>query len=120
MFPAINSPLDAIIHTRITNDERALRRIVKKFHNYASLAHTSLLPPTQGGSIDDAREAFLVELAAFELVLKKSLMICEAESRQVEEYQRERHRIGTRSGTLEYSEHHLFLRAGTRSFAQSN
>ncbi|KAF8557009.1 hypothetical protein OG21DRAFT_1475713 [Imleria badia] len=84
---------DAIIHTRITNDERALRRIVKKFHNYASLAHTSLLPPTQGGSVDDAREAFLVELASFELALKKSLMICEAESRQVEEYQRERHRI---------------------------
>lgn len=86
---------DAIIHTRITNDERALRRIVKKFHNYASLAHTPLLPPAHGGSVDDAREAFLVELASFELALKKSLMICEAESRQVEEYQRERHRIGT-------------------------
>jgi len=84
---------DAIIHTRITNDERALRRIVKKFHNYASLAHTSLLPPAHGGSLDDAREAFLVELASFELALKKSLMICEAESRQVEEYQRERRRI---------------------------
>ncbi|KAG9317459.1 Tho complex subunit 7-domain-containing protein [Chiua virens] len=84
---------DAIIHTRITNDERALRRIVKKFHNYASLAHTPLLPPPHGGTVDDAREAFLVELASFELALKKSLMVCEAESRQVEEYQRERHRI---------------------------
>lgn len=92
---ALTNPIsDAIIHTRITNDERALRRIVKKFHNYASLAHTSLLPPAHGGSLDDAREAFLVELASFELALKKSLMICEAESRQVEEYQRERRRIG--------------------------
>ncbi|KAF8138467.1 Tho complex subunit 7-domain-containing protein [Boletus edulis] len=70
---------DAIIHTRITNDERALRRVVKKFHSYASLAHTPLVSP--------------FELASFELALKKSLMICEAESRQVEEYQRERQRI---------------------------
>ncbi|KIJ70107.1 hypothetical protein HYDPIDRAFT_121535 [Hydnomerulius pinastri MD-312] len=84
---------DAIIHTRITNDERPLRRIVKKFHNYASLAHTPLVQPTQEGSVDDAREAFLIELASFELALKKSLMVCEAESRQVEEYQRERRRI---------------------------
>ncbi|KAF8450530.1 Tho complex subunit 7-domain-containing protein [Boletus edulis BED1] len=85
---------DAIIHTRITNDERALRRVVKKFHSYASLAHTPLVSPVgHGGSIDDAREALLVELASFELALKKSLMICEAESRQVEEYQRERQRI---------------------------
>lgn len=42
----------------------------------------------------DAKEAFLVELASFQLMLKKSAMICEAESRQVEEYQRERQRIG--------------------------
>lgn len=93
-FTAITPPSDAIIHTRITNDERALRRVVKKFHNYASLAHTPLLPPAHGGGVDDAREAFLVELASFELALKKSLIICEAESRQVEEYQRERNRIG--------------------------
>jgi len=100
-LPQQTHPSDAIIHTRITNDERALRRIVKKFHNYASLAHTPLLPPAHGGSVDDAREAFLVELASFELALKKSLMICEAESRQVEEYQRERHRIGTSPGSLD-------------------
>ncbi|KAL4076119.1 Tho complex subunit 7-domain-containing protein [Scleroderma yunnanense] len=85
---------DAIIHTRITNDERPLRRIVKKFHAYASLAHTSPVQSSHaGGSIDDAREAFLIELSSFELSLKKSLMVCEAESRQVEEYQRERQRI---------------------------
>jgi THO complex subunit 7 len=47
-----------------------------------------------GTSTDDAREAFLVELATFELSLKKNVMICEAEARQVEEYQRERQRIG--------------------------
>ena len=45
--------------------------------------------------MDDAREAFLVELASFHLSLKKSLMVCEAEARQVEEYQREKERIGT-------------------------
>ncbi|KIM68844.1 hypothetical protein SCLCIDRAFT_1209049 [Scleroderma citrinum Foug A] len=87
---------DAIIHTRITNDERPLRRIVKKFHTYASLAFASPVHSSHAGnSIDDAREAFLIELSSFELSLKKSLMVCEAESRQVEEYQRERQRIGT-------------------------
>lgn len=45
-------------------------------------------------SVNDAREAFLVELASFQLTLKKSTMICEAEARQVEEYQKERQRIG--------------------------
>lgn len=44
--------------------------------------------------MDDARDAFLLELAGFQLSLKKSLMVCEAEARQVEEYQRERQRIG--------------------------
>lgn len=50
--------------------------------------------PTTAGSVDDAREAFLVELASFHLSLKKSLMVCEAEARQVEEYQKEKERIG--------------------------
>ncbi|KAH9899535.1 Tho complex subunit 7-domain-containing protein [Cubamyces lactineus] len=86
---------DAIIHTRITNDEKALRRVTRKFHNYASVAYPSLIPPTPSNttSVDDARDAFLLELAAFQLSLKKSLMVCEAEARQVEEYQRERERI---------------------------
>ena len=87
---------DAIIHTRITNDEKALRRVTKKFHAYTSVAYTSALPPSPStsSSVDDAREAFLVELASFHLSLKKSLMVCEAEARQVEEYQKEKERIG--------------------------
>ncbi|KAH9948761.1 Tho complex subunit 7-domain-containing protein [Amylocystis lapponica] len=86
---------DAIIHTRITNDEKALRRVTKKFHNYTSVAYTPIVPPSAAAttSVDDAREAFLVELASFHLSLKKSLMVCEAEVRQVEEYQREKERI---------------------------
>ncbi|EMD40578.1 hypothetical protein CERSUDRAFT_111173 [Gelatoporia subvermispora B] len=88
---------DAIIHTRITNDEKALRRVTKKFHNYTSVAYTPVIPPLLPAftSVEDAREAFLVELASFHLSLKKSLMVCEAEARQVEEYQRERERIAT-------------------------
>ncbi|KAH9938069.1 Tho complex subunit 7-domain-containing protein [Fomitopsis serialis] len=87
---------DAIIHTRITNDEKALRRVTRKFHSYTSLAYTSGPEPTPAAStVDDAREAFLVELASFHLSLQKSLMVCEAEARQVEEYQRERERIAS-------------------------
>ncbi|GJE84884.1 Tho complex subunit 7-domain-containing protein [Phanerochaete sordida] len=84
-----------ILHTRITNDEKALRRVTKKFHGYTSVAYEAVVPPspTTASSVDDAREAFLVELASFHLSLKKSLMVCEAEARQVEEYQREKERI---------------------------
>lgn len=86
--------IDNIIHTRITNDEKALRRVTKKFHNYTSVAYNPVVPSSVIASLDDARDAFLVELASFHLSLKKSLMVCEAEARQVEEYQRERERIG--------------------------
>ncbi|EIN10829.1 hypothetical protein PUNSTDRAFT_142752 [Punctularia strigosozonata HHB-11173 SS5] len=82
---------DAIIYTRITNDERALRRVIKKFHTYAAIAKDSV--PGISSARDDARDAFLVELASFDLQLKKSSMVCEAEARQVEEYRRERQRI---------------------------
>jgi THO complex subunit 7 len=91
---------DVIIHARITNDERPLRRVIRKFHNYTSVAHVPIVPsvPTSGGdgqnTVDDAREAFIVELESFHLSLKKSAMICEAEARQVEEYLREKQKIG--------------------------
>ncbi|KAJ7178984.1 Tho complex subunit 7-domain-containing protein [Mycena filopes] len=94
-----------IILARITNDERPLRRVIKKFHNYTALSHTPVVTavPADGAtpsSVDDAREAFLVELASFQLLLRKSVMICEAEARQVEEYQREKGRINDEHGTL--------------------
>ncbi|KAK2466117.1 hypothetical protein APHAL10511_001759 [Amanita phalloides] len=94
---------DQIIHVRITNDERPLRRIIKKFHNYTALSHKAIVPVVpapSNTSIDHAREAFLVELASFQLLLKKSAMVCEAEARQVEEYKRERQKIEDEHGTL--------------------
>ncbi|KAI0347458.1 hypothetical protein BDW22DRAFT_530739 [Trametopsis cervina] len=86
---------DTIIHTRITNDEKSLRKVTKKFYNYTTVAFDPVVAPTPGSSmsVDDARDAFLVELATFHLSLKKSLMVCEAEARQIEEYQKEKGRI---------------------------
>ena len=52
------------------------------------------IAPESSTSADDARDAFLLDLASFNLSLKKSLMVCEAEARQIEEYQKERERIG--------------------------
>lgn len=89
---------DAIIHSRITNDERALRRVVKKFSNYTTVAYSQQVgsPGSDqwSSAVEDAREAFLLELSSFNLQLKKAMMVCEAEARQVEEYYRERQRIG--------------------------
>jgi THO complex subunit 7 len=72
--------------------------MIKRFHNYTSLSHTPIVPLLAGAassnSVEDARDGFLIELATFQLLLKKSVMICEAEARQVEQYQRERERIG--------------------------
>ncbi|OBZ70276.1 hypothetical protein A0H81_09701, partial [Grifola frondosa] len=67
----------------------------EEFHSYASVAYTPIVPlvPVTANAVDDAREAFLLELSSFHLSLKKNLMVCEAEARQVEEYQRERERI---------------------------
>lgn len=97
-----SSTVDSIIHTRITNDEKALRKVTKKFHGYTSVAYSPLVPPLAGSttSVNDARDAFLAELVSFHLSLKKSLMVCEAEARQVEEYQRERERIGEYVGCI--------------------
>ncbi|KXN83743.1 hypothetical protein AN958_00886 [Leucoagaricus sp. SymC.cos] len=91
--------IDHIVLARITNDERPLKRVIKKFHNYVNASTTSAsAPPLLNGvqpivPIEDAKEAFLVELASFQLLLKKSVMTCEAETRQVEEYQKERQKI---------------------------
>jgi THO complex subunit 7 len=70
---------------------------VKKFSNYATVAYSQV--DSQGSdqsstAVEDAREAFLVELSSFSLQLKKAVMVCEAEARQVEEYYREKQRIG--------------------------
>ncbi|KAF9006505.1 Tho complex subunit 7-domain-containing protein [Cyathus striatus] len=95
---------DQIIHARITNDERPLRRIIKKFHVYTSLTQQPISSSSSTSEapslLEDAREAFLVELASFQLSLKKSAMICEAEARQVKEYEKERQRIEQERETL--------------------
>ncbi|KAJ3778923.1 Tho complex subunit 7-domain-containing protein [Lentinula raphanica] len=96
---------ERIVNTRITNDERPIKRIIKKFHQYVHASHSPLLPSvppnlTTNGSAEDAREAFLVELASFQLLLQKYAMICEAEARQVEEYHREKQRIDLEHNTL--------------------
>lgn len=70
---------------------------MKKFSNYATVAYSQVDSHGSDQSstaVEDAREAFLVELSSFSLQLKKAVMVCEAEARQVEEYYRERQRIG--------------------------
>lgn len=70
---------------------------MKKFSNYTTVAYTQGDSPGSdqpSSAVEDAREAFLLELSSFSLQLKKAVMVCEAEARQVEEYYREKQRIG--------------------------
>ena len=93
---AVYSFTEAIIHSRITNDEKVLKKVVKRFHTYASVAHPLYPPETrpEPATIEEAKELFRVELESFHLTLKKSVLVCEAERRQVEQYEREKQRIG--------------------------
>lgn len=86
---------DAIIHSRITNDEKVLKKIVKRFHTYSSAAHPLHPPETQPepATVEEAKELFRVDLDSFHLTLQKAVLVCEAERRQVKQYEREKQRI---------------------------
>src|ERR1700679_552808 len=81
---AVYSFADAIIHSRITNDEKVLKKVVKRFHTYASAAYPLNPPGTrpEAAAIEEAKELFKVELESFHLTLKKAVLVCEAERRQ--------------------------------------
>ena len=95
---------DALIHARITNDERPLRRLTKKFHTYTSVAYPPIVDPSSSStpSLEDARESFLIELESFRLLLRKSRMVCDAERRQADTYRKEKVRIGASFAILFY------------------
>ncbi|KAL5513271.1 hypothetical protein ACEPAH_3669 [Sanghuangporus vaninii] len=86
---------DTLIHARITNDERPLRRLARKFHTYSSVAYPPIVghPANVVTSLEEARESFLIELASFQLLLRKNRMVCDSERRQVRVYKQESQRI---------------------------
>lgn len=60
-----------------------------------SVAYPSTVePPGVLSSVEEARDAFLTELASFQLLLRKSRMVCDSEKRQVDIYKKEKLRIG--------------------------
>ena len=74
---------------------------MKRFHTYASVAYPLHPPetPPEPETVEEAGEFFRVELESFHLTLKKAVLVCEAERRQVEQYEREKQRIGVWRGT---------------------
>ncbi|TFK55414.1 hypothetical protein OE88DRAFT_1804273 [Heliocybe sulcata] len=102
-FPFSLEEEDAVIQARVlANEQLGLKKVVKKFHQYTAIALAPLGSQSKqpDTTTEDAREAFLVELANFHLTLKKSVMACEAEIRQIEEYQKEKQRIDVESQNL--------------------
>lgn len=97
MLPRLMLFTDALIHLRILSDERALRKVIKKFHTYVFASEPG--GKAHGAddreiSLDEAREALLAELATFQMTLQKSALVCQAEARQVVQYEQEKDRIG--------------------------
>ena len=88
--------LDALVHKRLTGpDEKPLRRLTKKFHQYtAAISPSPAADAMAAPQIGDARDGFLIELANFQLFLNKAALVCQSEARQVKEYQLEKDRIG--------------------------
>ncbi|KAF8592182.1 hypothetical protein K439DRAFT_392254 [Ramaria rubella] len=87
---------DALIHLRILSDERALRKVIKKFHTYVFASEPGGVAygtDDKEISLDEAREGLLAELATFQGALQKSSLVCQAETRQVVEYEKEKERI---------------------------
>lgn len=98
---------DKLIITRLANDEKTLRRLTKGFHTITNLSRASSSKPpektqdpssstskTKEEQLRDAREAFLLDLDQFQMQLIKNMQICDAEARMVEEYAKEKERIG--------------------------
>jgi hypothetical protein len=82
---------DAVIQSRLVNDERPLKRLVRKFQSFSTQARS---PSPDDSAVDSARASFLQELASFQMLIKKATLTINAEARQVQEYQAERARIG--------------------------
>jgi THO complex subunit 7 len=76
------------------NDERPLRRLVRKFHAFSSQAQSTSPEPSDSAQVEEAKRNFLLELATYQMNLRRSALSCQAESRQVTEYQREKERLG--------------------------
>ncbi|EJU06593.1 hypothetical protein DACRYDRAFT_113259 [Dacryopinax primogenitus] len=83
---------DEVIHNRLLNDEKAIRRLTRKFHAYSVKARPASYASTSS-NFNELRDAFLVELAQYHLFLRKTSLQCKAEQRQVVAYQEERDRI---------------------------
>ncbi|EJD48361.1 hypothetical protein AURDEDRAFT_112872 [Auricularia subglabra TFB-10046 SS5] len=75
---------DSLIHSRLMNDERALRRLARRFHTYAE---------AEPAARAQERDLFIDDLAAFQSTLATRALICEAEARQVVLYEEQRKRI---------------------------
>ncbi|KAG8943333.1 hypothetical protein FRC03_002560 [Tulasnella sp. 419] len=96
---------DALILERLANNEAILRRLTRKFHTLSNLSKALANPsenqsgsnadnkPVTQSDVDEAREAFLVDIGLFQAFLMKNLLVCQAEARQVMEYEREKQRI---------------------------
>jgi THO complex subunit 7 len=83
-----------MIHYRLSNDEKHIRRLVKKFHTYLTASRKSTSSGSEDVEVSDARRSFLLELATFQLFVQKCETVCGKEERQVEEYELERETIG--------------------------
>ncbi len=83
----------------MANDEKVLRRLAKRYRSIATYSVPSFTPALDSKKdreelLNEAREGFLSDLDAFEMMLLKNQQVCSAESRMVRQYEMEKERIG--------------------------
>ena len=75
---------DAVILSRLLNDERIVRRVARRFNTLVTCESTAKQPE---------KEALIADLALLHSQINTRMLMCDAETRQVLEYESERLRI---------------------------
>ncbi|KAK3830054.1 MAG: Tho complex subunit 7-domain-containing protein [Linnemannia gamsii] len=79
---------DSVIRTRLSVNERPLRRLTQRFQKW-----TGVLVTGSKEDIENGLQGLLMEISQFELGLSKSTLVAEMAERERQHYHEERHQI---------------------------
>lgn len=81
------------MHKRLLNDEKLIRRILKRYHALLSALSSPSDDVTSQTQAEELRQFIQIDLASFMLLMQKSALVDQAEMMQVAEYEANKARI---------------------------